>query len=106
MGKSKKHKYSPSIPLREILDAANNAPITYVLKGARAMQCNDYAIKHYYNKRSKLYKNSEKARNALKREIDNCMLHEKDELFINPIERLITSLEDSGYKFKSERKPF
>jgi len=101
---SKKRKYIPSIPLDELIEASKVAPITYILKGARAMGSRDYAILHYYNKKSKLYKDEQAARHALRKEIQNYIKMPVNDYFRNRIEFLIDSLEDSGYKFKSKRR--
>ena len=92
-----------SVPLNEIIEAINTVPITYILKGARVLGCTDYAIRHYYNKNSKLYKDSEKARHAVRKELNNCYIQKNNPISRNRIENFITFLEESGYKFKSER---
>lgn len=101
---SKKRKFIPSIPFDELIEASKVAPITYILKGARAMGSRDYAILHYYNKKSKHYKDGQAARHALRREIANYIQMPVDDYFTNKIEFLIDSLEISGYKFRSERR--
>ena len=103
MKNMKKQKYQPSIPVNQLFEACEKAPITYVIKGARAMRCSDYAITYYYNKKHpKYYKNPELARRALRRAIDDANKLPVSE-FVNPIDKLIESMRSSGYKFKSDR---
>lgn len=59
----------PEITCGDLIKLINEMPITHVLKCARILDCDDYAIRHYYLKRSKLYKNEERARKAVRRKI-------------------------------------
>ena len=56
----------------ELMKAANTAPISYLLKAARAMGCHDYAIKHYYCPNSKtFYKNKDTVRKACRKRLQD-----------------------------------
>ena len=85
----------------ELMKAANTAPISYLLKAARAMGCHDYAIKHYYCHNSKsFYKNKDAVRKACRKR-----LQEKATASWQ-IDRFIETLEDFGYQFEYKQKQY
>jgi len=79
----------------ELVKAANTAPISYLLKAARAMGCHDYAIKYYYYPNSKtFYKNEGAVRKTCRKKLQDKATASWQ------IDRFIQVLEDYGYQFQ------
>lgn len=94
--------YEPSISMKEIIEITKEAPITYLLKAARSIGCREYAIIHYYNKKSKYHLDQTEARHALRKYLHNLSL-QKPYYGRHRIEIFLDSLEESGYTFKVKR---
>lgn len=90
--------------MSEIIEITKEAPITYLLKAAHLIGCKEYAITGYYNKKGKYYLDQIEARHALRKYLHNLSLQKPTYGYRHRIEMFLDSLEESGYKFKEERK--